>query len=377
MGRATKSRLEELTDATCKFNQNFALKTKELKTKLSAPMPHVSEDFADYEGFFVRDKKYFQLKTKSTNRDKQRLEFVRHAFHKFPVPSFMFNAWETQQQYQLNYDRTRTRLNSQTGFATKEDYRLWYICIATGGSLYKEYVQHLFTKKECHTFLNCKHNITIEQAIVYAIAYTESGDMGRALRIAKSKINTFTLNEFWREVVRFFARQAPKSKEEVDDIVDYILYKQRENRDFTILGKGHTIDSLNKKVEQWHQDLRRLKLIGDSLWEGIDAPDKEYSKKNPDGNFDYWKFTQIKSAKELQKEGNAMRHCVLSYKSQCIDGSCSIWSLTFNESRKLTIEVRGRVVKQIRGLANRLVRPNEKEIVKTWAKDLRFSYSTY
>lgn len=373
MGRATKLKNESLAIAEAEVQQNFADRTKAAKLRASAPVPDVSKDFKEYEGFFVRDKESFSLKTKSKNRDKQRQEFVRHAFHLYPVPAFMFNAWETKKPPLAYYGREKF------DFDTKEDYRLWYICIATGGSFYKEYGQYLFTKKECHVFLNCKHEIPIKQAIIYSIAYAESNSIGKSLRISKTKVNTFNLpDDFWGEVIRFFARQESESKEQLDDIVDYIVYRRRENPDFTIIGKGHTVESLTKKVTEWHQDLRRLKVIGDHFWEGIPVKDSQYSQKNPnkhDNTVNVWKFTQIKSAKDLQKEGNAMRHCVLSYKNDCIEGKSSIWSLTLNDHKKLTIEVRGSRIAQVRGLANRIARDDEINVVKKWARDFRFSYN--
>jgi len=372
MGRATRLKEEALLLAELRIRGSLDANTKRVKAELSKPVPDVSEDFVDFEGFFIRSKESFSLKTKSKDRDKQRLEFVRHAFHRYYVPAFMLNAWETpprpqpQHRYQFGIPQ---RLNY--GFATKIDYRFWYVCIATGGSFYKEYGNQLFTKKECHLFLTCKHEIKIDEAIVYAIAFAECNNTGKALRIAKSKINAFGLtNEFWREVIRFFARQEPKSKEQLDDIIDYIVYKKREDADFTIIGKGHTLESLCNKVEEWHHDLRRLKAIGEGNWDGINVKDSEYVQK--DG---IWKFTQIKSAKDLQREGNAMRHCVLSYKRDCIEGRCSIWSLTFNDNRKLTIEVKGHYVAQIRGLANRMARPDEKSIISRWASSSGFRYA--
>ena len=197
MGRATKLKHESLALAESNFQEKFAARTRETKAKMQEPVPDLSEDFKEYEGFFIRDKNSFSLKTKSKHRDKQRQEFVRHVLHLYPVPEFMFNAWETPQTPQrYNY----TTNQPDYGFATKEDYRLWYICIATGGSFYKEYGQYLFTKKACHAFLNCKYEISISQAIVYAIAYAECNHIGRALRISKTKINSFDLTEeFWRD----------------------------------------------------------------------------------------------------------------------------------------------------------------------------------
>ncbi len=376
MGKTTRQKQEELFNADEAFKARFSEKAKELEAKLAVPLPHVSEDFKEFEGFFVRPKETFSLKTKSKDRNKQRLEFVRHAFHLFPVPAFMFEAWETPRPRMPIHRYDYSIQAPNYGFRSTWEYRLWYICMATGGSFYKEYGKALFTKKESHIFLNCKHNISIPQAIVYSIAYAESGDMGKSLRIASSKINELKFTTFWRDVIRFFSHLEIESKEQVSDIVDYIIYKRAEDPNFTIVGRGHTLKSILKKVEDWHQDLRRLKIIGDNNWEGVPVSDREYKYKNsqdPTKN-DVWKFTQIKSAKELQKEGNRMRHCVLGYKQQCIDGKCSIWSLTVNDDKKLTIEVQRNQVMQVRGLANRIARAYEKNIVSRWARDSGFSY---
>lgn len=375
MGKATKLKNESLALKEANFRESFSNNYKKLEAKLAQPVPSVSEDFKEYEGFFIRSKESFVSRTKSKDRDKQRYEFVKHVFHKYPVPSFMFNAWETPYRPNQQYYRWEVPQRVNKGFATKDDYRFWYICIATGGSFYKEYGQYIFTKKESHLFLNCPHSIPINEAIIYAIAYVECGNTGKALRISKTKINGYTLtNSFWKEVVRFFARQEAKSVEELDDIIDFIVSKRADNNEFTIIGKGHTLDSLNKKVEEWHQDLRRLKLIGEQNWEGIPIKDSSYEQKDWDGSILTWKFTQIKSAKVLQQEGNAMRHCVFGYKKECAEGRTSIWSVTLDGNRKLTVEVQNGSVKQVRGLANRMAKPAEKDMVLRWARENRFYY---
>lgn len=371
MGGSTKLKKEALVKANSEFLEKFAKKSRELEDKKNAPVPCVSEDFEDFEGFFIRPKESFVLKTKSKDRNKQRFEFVKHVFHQYPVPAFMLECWEEKSTFDY-----RGYQQSYWKFVTKEDYRLWYICMATGGSFYKEYGQTLFTKKEAHIFLNCRHDLTIDQAITYSIAYAECGHLGKSLAIAKSKINQRTSQTYWREVIRFFARQDFVGKEGIDDIVDYIVGKKNEDHSFTIIGKGHTLKSLREKVETWHADLRRLKLIGEHHWQGIEIPNKEYARKGQNNVIDYWKFTQIKSAKELQMEGNRMRHCVLSYKRFCIEGKTSIWSCTLNEERKLTIEVRNadKAVIQVRGLANRAPRGDEKNVVQKWARDSGLYY---
>src|SRR5688572_24663159 len=117
MGRATKLKNEELAQAEANFQQNFAARTREVKAKLAEPVPDVSEDFKEYKGFFIRDKDSFILKTRSKHRDKQRFEFVRHVFHLYPVPEFMFNAWETPSPRREWYHSSVPSVDY--GFATK------------------------------------------------------------------------------------------------------------------------------------------------------------------------------------------------------------------------------------------------------------------
>jgi hypothetical protein len=82
---------------------------------------------------------------------------------------------------------------------------------------------------------------------------------------------------------------------------------------------------------------------------------------------------QLKQAEDLVMESRAMRHCVSSYAGKCIAGHASIWSLRRctkdRIDRLLTIEVdpQHRAV-QVRGLANRLAYPDERNVLERWAQ---------
>jgi hypothetical protein len=72
-------------------------------------------------------------------------------------------------------------------------------------------------------------------------------------------------------------------------------------------------------------------------------------------------------------ESRAMRHCVSTYAAKCIAGAASIWSLRRctkdRIDRLLTIEVdRQDQAVQVRGLANRLSHPDERNVLERWAK---------
>ena len=65
-----------------------------------------------------------------------------------------------------------------------------------------------------------------------------------------------------------------------------------------------------------------------------------------------------------------MNHCVAIYHDRIRSGRCSIWTLTMNDVRRLTIEVRNhrKAVAQVRGKCNRLPRVREQAFVRGWAK---------
>lgn len=380
MGKKTREKLlktEEYENKYKKFltisSMNLAQKKKE-NIELNT-LNFLKEIIEEYKSSFIKDIDNFKFKTKSKDEEKQLLELVRYAFNKFTVPSFMYRAWELS--YSINKENIKI-------LKEKTNYKDWYVCIATGGSLYKSYFKNFFTKKETHIFLTCKYDLSINQALVYSVAKAEYNNEGIALRIARSKLSRKVItNKFWKNSIRFFAKNTPKSINEIDDLVDFLSAKYRENRKYSILGQGYTLNSLNKKMNDWHYDLRRLKNIGNASWKGAELDDSEYIKKDEYGNEIIWKFTQIKTAKELQLEGNKQRHCVFSYKDSCIKGYCSIWSLSTIDhlgitSKKLTIELSsGLSISQARGVANRSPKPQEQAILEKWAFDNGLSYRSY
>ena len=262
-------------------------------------------------------------------------------------------------------------------------FREWYICVATGGSFYKEYAKDIFTKKETHLFLNCSYDIAISEAMVYAVAKAAGSNDGQALRLAKSKLSNKQLSDFWRGVIRFFAEHEPKNVAQMNDLVDYIHAKKNENPNFTLFGAGHTLQSLLIKMEEWHRALQRVKILGDVRWDGFAVDNFMVVRKDKEDHEVQWNICQILDSKTLAAEGSRMRHCVLSYKNSCVKGEASIWQMVYTDyigmsHHKITIELRsdGTIV-QARGLANRAIRSDERHILNMWAAKEGFRISSY
>lgn len=369
MGRKTLAKLEKEQVEEKNLQNIFSEKSKFLeKKKAEVPAPLINE-ISFFRSKFLRPEESFVLKTKSSNRNKQLRELVRHVFNKYPVPEFMYAVWEWEKK-------------DIQGLKSCFDFKEWYICIASGGSLYKEITKNHFSKKETHLFLTCTFGLSLDESLVYSVAKAECGEDKGSLRIAKSKIKSQIFNNYWRDNIRWFAKNLPDNVEAINDLIDYLIHKKNENNEFTLIGSGLTVKSLTKKMHDWHYDLRRLKIIGDSYWDGLNIADQVYNYKDENKINCLWHFYQIKNSKELQREGNSQRHCVLSYKQRCIKNQCSIWSLrtsfeweNFKDAKtKVTIEINdNNQIVQAKGLANRKMKPEEKSILEYWAKQNNLS----
>lgn len=363
MGGKTQAKLieKEKKDSELKEKINQLTRLTIVKKQNSYTPPE--NDLKSFSSFFIRPIKDFVLKTRSSRREKHIVELVRFVFNKYTVPNFLYQAWTSKS-------------------ALKIDFKLWYICVAQGGSLYKEYGKELFTKKEIHIFLNQKYDLTPDQAVIYAIAKAYGGNDGIALRIAKSRIIEQPFNEFWMNCVRFFSKDCPSSIAEINDLLDYLSYKWRQDNKFSLFGAKYTSVSLKKKMIDWHHELRRMKVMGNAEWEGTPLENEIITIVSRKEEIQ-WEFYQIKNTKELAMEGTAQRHCVFSYKDKCLKGHCSIWSVRKIDEfgakkRALTIELNNNdSIVQVRGVANRMAKAEEKQAVQLWATKNMLYYGYY
>lgn len=373
MGKQTKLKNMQFEQKEAAFMSAFSRYSKEAKDKANLPAEPLVSEFAGYENFFVRDPESFVLKAKSSDRRKHILLMSRHLFIKYPVPKILENVW-------INPDKKeRLRYFPNIRANEKMNFKKWFICVTQGGSLYKEYAKDYMTKKELSYFLTCKHELTINQGLYYAVAKANGANDGEALRICKSRINEKPFIDFWKDCVKFFTNSPdnmPGSISQIDDLLDFLEYKKNENANYSILGFGYTYKSLHKKMIDWHYELRRMKSMGTASWNGFDFPDLTFIEKTEHGTELTWHFEQIKNTKALVAEGTAMHHCVAGYRNSCANGSCSIWSVYTldklgTKKRRLTIEMRqGGYIAQIRGFANRTAKPQESNMVNKWRRAL-------
>ena len=240
------------------------------------------------------------------------------------------------------------------------------------------------SKKEAHIFLNFSPDdvkITNDPLLCGII---HAKIVGLNLRkeiisqLMESVINQITVQrikgdiEFWTDVFSFFKKYEKQIPDfQYGPIIDFIIfnrYQRADRKSFSL--KETTLISMISNINAWHRALgnryKHDKIDFDNLkWNGIDKPDFICSFEDRD-----YIIHQLKSGLELFEEGSEMKHCVFSYRRNCLDGKCSIWSLReiTNDSfkRLSTIEVRNNTIVQIRKQHNHLPDRIDHTIINLW-----------
>jgi hypothetical protein len=365
MGKKTRQKLQAELEAEQRIEAALASVKNSGKTYRGVVGAEIMPSRGkQYHKNILRDTASWTYKGKSKNKLKQQLELIRHAFARYRVPRFLEEAFVNEDS---NYDR----------------YGEWYLAVAQGRSLYKTCTRDFnMSKKDTHFFLLAPEELNTQEAVWWAKSMAINEDIGLAYRISQSVLARRSYqSEFACDVHRFFVNN-PCPIEEIQHLHDYIM-AQVEGQPNGWSIKKRSLESLRRQSEVWHRDMAKMRTIGGGSWEGLDIAPWKYKT----GKFNHdpaknqereWHLFEILTGNELAKEGNAMRHCVAGYKSRCMKGTTGIFALRSNtvlkpNQRHLTIEV----VKQhnylqavqIRGLANRLGRDHELDIVRRWAND--------
>lgn len=136
------------------------------------------------------------------------------------------------------------------------------------------------------------------------------------------------------------------------------------------LKKDHDIALMNYKTrESEYKQKEFYKVVNFEDYSSLDFKGRELSIVRP------------LHVKDVIKEGESLSHCVASYVDDIIKRKCKILFMRKNENLDeslVTIEVRGGVVRQVRGKFNRRPTEEENNFVKEWAKtknlELRYYY---
>lgn len=320
-----------------------------------------------YEQYFIRSPEKWKLNTRSYDSDKIVLSFFQYVFGKYKTPSFLNKSVLEAYNFLLSNKQVRIRQNQ-----THIDFIMYYITIASGGSLYKTQTKDFLTKKETSNFIKYGvDDLTGYQNLWFARCITKGCPVGWAKNISRT-LDRLSATPFHLEVMNFFIENPVKQIEMVH-LFDWMKSIHNDNPFFSL--KKRTLESVRVLSEEWHRLQGKKKKYSRLYWSGhpIDNWEQE------DGAKKRWSIQQIVSADDLIEEGHKMRHCVASYAYVCQQGSSSIWTVKFKETtdskfhRALTLEVgddgMNFYLRQVRGLANRLPVKEEMEVVKQWASE--------
>lgn len=355
----------------------------------------------DFNSLILRPESQFKFKSKSKDEVRLNKEISIYFFEKFTTPNFLRPlTWKDISISQV--------LGEKSYKCTFGNTLQWYFCVAQGGSLYKTYLKGLFTKKEVHIFLNQKVTENIGDALVFAIAMSESGNYSLATTLSRSKIGdkfqkllftknintTMTIYEDVQKkrltemiaMVRLFSRLMEKRTiNEIDDIVDYIFNRMDNDQTYTVVGKGYTYDILKKATVNWHHDLRRNKISVEFMgkkWLGYGLGEQDITM-TLDGDNILRTFSEILDGGTLDREGKTQRHCVYSYLHSCMTGYCSIVRMHNGGYKSMvTLEIRkgnygSMTLVQARRFANQKPKDQEQKFIMQWAKNNNINIGQY
>ena len=249
-----------------------------------------------------------------------------------------------------------------------------------------------------HHFLQAPDDYSVEQAIRWGqLTALGAGEAAIHATAATRLCRSFENEDFWFTVLRFIADNPMLDPRQIGPMIDYLQHQRFEPFEIEVAPgqwrreaaaqpglsmHGRTVDTLMRQVVAWHEGLGRLERL----------PGGEYAKaafdgtaieKAAGGRRVRWVINQLRSAKDLQLESEALNHCVASYHWSCARGQCTIWSLSMSIDgasleRRQTIEVdRDGMIVQCRGLANRDPRSDEWAIVTAWAGEAGLQISGY
>lgn len=312
-------------------------------------------------------------KPQSHNTYRQFSSLFRHLFAKYPVPQFFDNAW----------------------FHGNITHQQWFMHVGLGNNIRTAANLPLpLTSKMAHHMMQAPNDYDILAAIRWGQIHALGGDERLVRSILASRIGTsFNNNDFWVTVIQWFMANPMLDTAQYAPIIDYLNHQRfvpsvlNPDPDSparyvpaqpNLSMKKRSVDATIKAMEEWHKQTGRAKKASTvHAWEPSGVPPFYYEEG--EHNKKVYTIYELLSAEELKEEGQAMCHCVASYAHSCASGRVSIWSLSCQGQRLLTIEVdnQNRTIRQARGKYN--VKPEFKanDVMNRWANQSGLSISRW
>lgn len=330
----------------------------------------------------------------SHNLDKQVAGLISHLFVQYPVPSFLYTAFQPPPNRHRRQQQIMRLPHFEQPIADVFEhkrplYRTWFVTLSQGGS-FSKLVKGVMTSKEAYVFLSAPPEQAIHENVWWARMRVAGIPGAVAKKLVERLFSTRWIDDpdgRWAEVIQFYARfHAEMDRTTFSEIADFIDWKLTNDAAFRM--KGRTLGSVVKLTNEWHLLIQKARLGAKVDWSGFGITPWEHESYQA-----FCEALELRSNTELMNEGRKQNHCVYSYVDLCLNGRSSIFSMRWyrsahhcrdsrkqvvrtpsNELSRLTIEVNnsGRVV-QVRGPMNRPPTPDEQQIVKLWAGEKGFT----
>ncbi|MFI4852333.1 MAG: PcfJ domain-containing protein [Gimesia chilikensis] len=311
------------------------------------------------------------------NRRLQLASLLRHLFVKYQMPLFFDSVWLTYSS--PNYEICRD----------------WYLDVGLGRNIRHCQLPIPYTKKMAHYFMQGPRDLTIFQALRWGQIRGLGGDIHQARAILSTRLASgFSRDEFWTSVIHWLIHHSQLDRRQIRLLIDYFIFQRygvspEEYDDESApvneyCMKGRTVQSLIRDATEWYLDQENRKRTPEHVWEPSGLPEFDYRDEGPgDQSSKRWVIRELLNSYELDAEGNQMNHCVGSYADSCVGGECSIWSMQIELQqgfkKAITIEVRkeNNLISEVRGKANRLPNPRERNVLRRWAETAGLEFSRY
>ena len=263
-----------------------------------------------------------------------------------------------------------------------------YIKIAAGESIVVNFKKILevnklptMSKKDIHVFLSKKHQET-DFFRAYKRAILEKRNINKNLiNYVIKGVDSFDFNQhkLFEDLLVLIEKETFFDKSQIFPMWDYVLREKQQvealDKKFEL--KGRSVAKLLNAMEEWHAELS--KMTSKRVWPNHLLIQNYYEIKNECEKNEVETFiTELCSENELKHEGNVLRHCIRSYADSCIKGRSSIWSYHETDfgmkKKKLTIQVVGDGIVQVRGKFNREATEKERNKIQKWANDNNLIY---
>lgn len=285
--------------------------------------------------------------------EEQLKSLVRHCFAAYPTPGFLELAFKGNQKKHM----------------------LWYVQLGGGRSVKQlSQLPVSLTTKMAHAFRNAPDFVGVNGALRYAQAIGFGASTHVAKMIAMTRITLLRPQEeaFWTTVVQFLAKQEDLHVGRVDEMLDYIAFRYREDNAFSM--KNRSMSALWQATQQWHRERYLEERDRVFSWDASGVPSLYVEEMEADTKVVY-RTVELLDSESLYEEGFAMQHCVGDYADDCHDGHATIFSLQKQvegqpPTRMATVELRlpeGEVV-QAKAKCNRTPDQKAQELLTLWMK---------